>query len=138
MLGVLMKTCGLSRFKDLQYIKDEIFITPGTASTEAVLPLMLINMECMGCWRSVVGMMLPSGYALIADAAAIYLTMAALFIVQVMNVHWSIWDQLLVLGVLLLNSKESADEFEALPPIFDDTPGVFGRLPSSFFEALLK
>ncbi|APA89488.1 dicarboxylate/amino acid:cation symporter (plasmid) [Paraburkholderia sprentiae WSM5005] len=107
-LGLVMKMCGLSLWKFLRYIRDEILITLGTASTEAVLPQMLIKMEAMGCSRPVVGMVLPTGYTFNADGTAIYLTMAALFIAQAMNVHLSIWDQLLVLGVLLLTSKGSA------------------------------
>ncbi|MGN8109656.1 dicarboxylate/amino acid:cation symporter [Paraburkholderia sp. 22098] len=107
-LGLIMRMCGLSLFKYLRYIKDEILITLGTASTEAVLPQMLVKMERMGCSRPVVGMVLPTGYTFNADGTAIYLTMAALFIAQAMNVHLTIWDQLLVLGVLLLTSKGSA------------------------------
>lgn len=107
-LGFVMKMCGLSLWKYLRYIRDEILITLGTASTEAVLPQMLIKMEKMGCSRPVVGMVLPTGYTFNADGTAIYLTMAALFIAQAMNIHLSIWDQLVVLGVLLLTSKGSA------------------------------
>jgi DAACS family dicarboxylate/amino acid:cation (Na+ or H+) symporter/aerobic C4-dicarboxylate transport protein len=107
-LGLVMRMCGLSLWKFLRYIKDELFITLGTASTEAVLPQMLIKMEKMGCSRPVVGMVLPTGYTFNADGTAIYLTMAAMFIAQAMNVHLTLWDQLLVLGVLLLTSKGSA------------------------------
>ncbi|MFM0327340.1 C4-dicarboxylate transporter DctA [Caballeronia glebae] len=107
-LGIVMRLCGLSLWKFLRFIKGEIFITLGTASTEAVLPQMLIKMERMGCSRPVVGMVLPTGYIFNADGTAIYLTMAAMFIAQAMNVHLTIWDQLLVLGVLLLTSKGSA------------------------------
>jgi aerobic C4-dicarboxylate transport protein len=107
-LGIVMRMCGLSLWKFLRYIRDEIFITLGTASTEAVLPQMLIKMEKLGCSRSVVGMVLPTGYTFNADGTAIYLTMAALFIAQAMNIHLTIWDQLLLLGVMLLTSKGSA------------------------------
>ncbi|MGF6759059.1 C4-dicarboxylate transporter DctA [Paraburkholderia sp. GAS42] len=107
-LGVVMRMCGLSLWKFLRYIKDEILITLGTASTEAVLPQMLIKMEKMGCSRPVVGMVLPTGYTFNADGTAIYLTMATMFIAQAMNIHLTIWDQLLVMGVLLLTSKGSA------------------------------
>ncbi|MGF6776663.1 C4-dicarboxylate transporter DctA [Paraburkholderia sp. GAS334] len=107
-LGVVMRMCGLSLWKFLSYIKDEILITLGTASTEAVLPQMLIKMEKMGCSRPVVGMVLPTGYTFNADGTAIYLTMATMFIAQAMNIHLTIWDQLLVMGVLLLTSKGSA------------------------------
>jgi aerobic C4-dicarboxylate transport protein len=69
---------------------------------------MLLKMERMGCSRPVVGMVLPTGYTFNADGTAIYLTMASLFIAQAFNIHLSIWDQLLLLGVLLLTSKGSA------------------------------
>jgi aerobic C4-dicarboxylate transport protein len=107
-LGAVMRLCGLSLWKFLRYIKDEILITLGTASTEAVLPQMLIKMEKLGCSRPVVGMVLPTGYTFNADGTAIYLTMATIFIAQAMNIHLTIWDQLLVMSVLLLTSKGSA------------------------------
>jgi aerobic C4-dicarboxylate transport protein len=107
-LGIVMRMCGLSLWKFLRYIRDEIFIVLGTASTEAVLPQMLVKMEKLGCSRPVVGMVLPTGYTFNADGTAIYLTMAALFIAQAMNIHLTIWDQLLLLGVMLLTSKGSA------------------------------
>lgn len=107
-LGAIMKVCGLSLWKFLRYIKNEIFITLGTASTEAVLPQMLVKMERMGCSKSVVGMVLPTGYTFNADGTAIYLTMAAIFIAQAMNIDLTLWDQLVLLGVLLLTSKGAA------------------------------
>ena len=107
-LGLVMRMCGLSLWKYLRYIKDEIFITLGTASTEAVLPQMLIKMEKLGCSRPVVGMVLPTGYTFNADGTAIYLTMASMFVAQALNIRLTIWDQLLLLGVMLLTSKGSA------------------------------
>jgi aerobic C4-dicarboxylate transport protein len=107
-LGIVMKMSGLSLWKFLRYIKDEIFVTLGTASTEAVLPQMLVKLEKLGCSKPVVGMVLPTGYTFNADGTAIYLTMASLFIAQAMNIHLSIWDQVLLLGVMLLTSKGSA------------------------------
>jgi aerobic C4-dicarboxylate transport protein len=107
-LGIVMRLSGLSLWKFLRYIKDEIFVTLGTASTEAVLPQMLVKMEKLGCSKPVVGMVLPTGYTFNADGTAIYLTMASLFIAQAMNIHLSIWDQVLLLGVMLLTSKGSA------------------------------
>jgi len=107
-LGTVMRVCGLSLWKFLRYIKDEIFVTLGTASTEAVLPQMLVKLEKLGCSRPVVGMVLPTGYTFNADGTAIYLTMATIFVAQAMNIDLTIWDQLIVLGVLLLTSKGSA------------------------------
>jgi len=107
-LGLIMRLCGLSLLKFLRYIKDELLITFGTASTESVLPQMLVKLENMGIPKPVVGLVLPTGYAFNADGTAIYLTMAAIFIAQAMNIDLSLWDQLIVLGVLLFTSKGSA------------------------------
>ncbi|MFS8930618.1 dicarboxylate/amino acid:cation symporter [Cupriavidus taiwanensis] len=107
-LGAVMRASGLSLWKFIRYIKDEIFVTLGTASTEAVLPQMLVKLERLGCARPVVGMVLPTGYTFNADGTAIYLTMATIFVAQAMNIDLTIWDQLIVLGVLLLTSKGSA------------------------------
>lgn len=107
-LGAVMRASGLSLLKFIRYIKDEIFVTLGTASTEAVLPQMLVKLEKLGCARPVVGMVLPTGYTFNADGTAIYLTMATIFVAQAMNIDLTIWDQLIVLGVLLLTSKGSA------------------------------
>jgi DAACS family dicarboxylate/amino acid:cation (Na+ or H+) symporter/aerobic C4-dicarboxylate transport protein len=107
-LGAVMKLCRLSLWRFLKYIKDEIMIVFGTASTEAVLPQMLMKMEAMGCKKSVVGLVLPTGYAFNADGTAIYLTMAAIFVAQATNVDLTFWDQLVILGVMLLTSKGSA------------------------------
>jgi DAACS family dicarboxylate/amino acid:cation (Na+ or H+) symporter/aerobic C4-dicarboxylate transport protein len=107
-LGFVMRLCGLSLLKFLRYIKDEILVTFGTASTESVLPQMLVKLEKMGIPKPVVGLVLPTGYAFNADGTAIYLTMAAIFISQAMNIDLSLWDQLILLGVLLFTSKGSA------------------------------
>ncbi|WP_321939203.1 C4-dicarboxylate transporter DctA [Paraburkholderia sp. J8-2] len=107
-LGLVMRVFGFSLWKYLRYIRDEILITFGTASTEAVLPQMLVKMEHLGCSRPVVGMVLPTGYTFNADGTAIYLTMAALFVAQAMNIHLTVLDQIVVLSVLLLTSKGSA------------------------------
>lgn len=107
-LGTAMRLCGLSLFKFLRYIKDELLVTLGTASTEAVLPQMLVKLEKMGIPKPIVGLVLPTGYAFNADGTAIYLTMAALFVAQAMNIDLTLWDQLVLLGVLLFTSKGSA------------------------------
>ncbi|WP_109479840.1 C4-dicarboxylate transporter DctA [Paraburkholderia sp. C35] len=136
-LGAVMRLCGLSLWKFLRYIKDEIFITFGTASTEAVLPQMMIKLEKLGCTKPVVGMVLPTGYTFNADGTAIYLTMAAIFIAQAMNIHLSIWDQLLVLGVLLLTSKGSAGEAGAGFVALAATLASMQKIPVSGLVLLL-
>lgn len=107
-LGTVMRYCGVPLWGFLKYIKDELLIVMGTASTEAVLPQMLMKMEAMGCQKKVVGLVLPTGYTFNADGTAIYLTMAAIFIAQATNVDMTLWDQLVILSVMLLTSKGSA------------------------------
>lgn len=107
-LQIVTYFSGISLWKFLGYIKTEILIVFATNSTETVLPQMLAKMEYLGCEESVVGLVLPAGYTFNADGTSIYLTMAAIFIAQAMNIHLSLGDQLLILGVLLLTSKGSA------------------------------
>jgi aerobic C4-dicarboxylate transport protein len=104
-LAAIAAMCRISLWKFLRYIKEEILVTFGTASTEAVLPKMLAKMEFLGCERTVVGMVLPAGYTFNADGTSIYLTMATLFVAQATGIHLSLWDQLVILGVALFTSK---------------------------------
>jgi aerobic C4-dicarboxylate transport protein len=108
LLGAIAWMNRISLWKFLQYIKEEILITFATCSTEAVLPRMMVKLEQLGCSKPVVGLVLPTGYTFNADGTAIYMTMAAIFVAQATNVSLTIWDQLLVLGVLLFTSKGSA------------------------------
>jgi Na+/H+-dicarboxylate symporter len=108
---VLGAICGLIRvplWKFLNYFKDEILITFGTASTEAVLPRMMIKLERLGCAKPIVGMVLPAGYTFNADGTSIYLTMGAIFIAQATNTPLTLGEQLTVLAVCLFTSKGSA------------------------------
>jgi aerobic C4-dicarboxylate transport protein len=107
-LGGIARYNRVSLWKFLAYIKDEIAITFATCSTEAVLPRMMVKLEKLGCAKPIVGMVLPAGYTFNADGTSIYLTMAAIFVAQATNTHLTLWDQLLVLGVLVFTSKGSA------------------------------
>ncbi|KQU35086.1 C4-dicarboxylate transporter [Methylobacterium sp. Leaf94] len=107
-LGSVCAWTGFSLAKVLSYFKDEILITFGTCSTEAVMPRMMAKLERLGCEKSVVGLVLPTGYTFNADGTCIYLTMAAIFVAQATNTPLGLGDQLVVLGVLLLTSKGSA------------------------------
>jgi aerobic C4-dicarboxylate transport protein len=107
-LGTVARWSGMPLFQFLRYFKDEILITLGTCSTEAVLPRMMVKLEKLGCRKSVVGMVLPTGYAFNADGTCIYLTMAAIFIAQATNTPLTFMDQMILLGVFLLTSKGSA------------------------------
>jgi aerobic C4-dicarboxylate transport protein len=107
-LGSIARWSGFSLTKFFRYFKDEILITLGTCSTEAVLPRMMVKLERLGCDKSIVGMVLPTGYTFNADGTAIYLTMAAMFVAQATNTNLTLMDQIVLLGVLLLTSKGSA------------------------------
>ncbi|MGA2735111.1 MAG: dicarboxylate/amino acid:cation symporter [Syntrophobacteraceae bacterium] len=107
-LGLVAKLAGFSLWRFLVYIREEIFIVLGTSSSESVLPRMMEKMERLGCHRSVVGLVIPTGYSFNLDGTSIYLTMAAIFIAQATNVPLTLGDQLASLVVLLLTSKGAA------------------------------
>jgi aerobic C4-dicarboxylate transport protein len=107
-LGVIARINRISLWQFLKFIKDEIMITFATASTEAVLPRMMVKLEQLGCAKPVVGMVLPAGYTFNADGSSIYLTMGAIFVAQATNTPLTLSDQLIVLAVCLFTSKGSA------------------------------
>lgn len=107
-LGSVMRVAGLRLWPLLRYLKEEIFIVVGTSSSEAALPRLMEKMEKLGCSRPVVGMVVPTGYSFNLDGTCIYLTMAALFLAQAMDMPLDLGQQLLLLGVLLLTSKGAA------------------------------
>jgi aerobic C4-dicarboxylate transport protein len=104
-LGAVAWWAGFSLLRFLRYIKGEILIVLGTSSSETVLPLMMARLEHMGCPRSVVGLVIPTGYSFNLDGTSIYMTMAAIFIAQATNTHLTLAQQLGILAVLLLTSK---------------------------------
>src|SRR5262245_14688113 len=107
-LGLIGRYTGISLFKFLKYIKEEILIVVGTASSESVLPRMMAKLEQLGCARSVVGLTIPSGYSFNLDGTSIYLTIAALFVAQATNTHLTFGSELFILAVLMLTSKGAA------------------------------
>lgn len=107
-LGGIAKAVGFSLWKFLGFIKEEILIVLGTSSSETVLPRLMAKLERAGCEKSVVGLVVPTGYSFNLDGTSIYLTMAAIFIAQATNVDLSLGQQLTILGVLLLTSKGAA------------------------------
>jgi aerobic C4-dicarboxylate transport protein len=107
-LGVTSWLVGFSIFKFIRYIKEELLIVLGTSSSETVLPRMLAKMENLGCEKSVVGLVIPTGYSFNLDGTCIYLTMAAVFLAQATNTELSLGQELGLIGVLLLTSKGAA------------------------------
>ena len=107
-LGSIARWCGFSITKFLKYIKEELLIVLGTSSSESVLPRMMVKLEHLGCQKSVVGLVIPTGYSFNLDGTSIYMTMAAVFIAQATNTPLTIAQQLGILGILLLTSKGAA------------------------------
>ena len=108
-LGIIARFAGgFSIWKFIKYIKEELLIVLGTSSSEAALPRMMVKMENLGAKKSVVGLVIPTGYSFNLDGTSIYLTMAAVFIAQATNTPMTLTQQLTLLLVLLLTSKGAA------------------------------
>ena len=107
-LGSITFFCGISLWKFLRYIREELLIVLGTSSSETVLPRMIVKMERLGCSKPVVGLVIPSGYSFNLDGTSIYLTIAALFIAQATNTHLTFGQEMFILLILMLNSKGAA------------------------------
>jgi aerobic C4-dicarboxylate transport protein len=107
-LGTIARLCGFSIFKFLRYISEELLIVLGTSSSESALPRMMTKLENLGCTKSVVGLVIPTGYSFNLDGTSIYLTMAAIFVAQATNTPLTLTQTLTILGVLLLTSKGAA------------------------------
>ncbi|SPL70546.1 dicarboxylate/amino acid:cation symporter [Acinetobacter stercoris] len=107
-LGAVAKYNGFSIFALIRYIKDELWLVLGTSSSEAALPSLMNKMEKAGCEKSVVGLVIPTGYSFNLDGTNIYMTLAALFIAQAMNIDLSLGEQVLLLLVAMISSKGAA------------------------------
>lgn len=107
-LGSIARFYGFSIFKFLAYFKDELMIVLGTSSSETVLPRMIEKLQRLGCSKSVVGLVIPTGYSFNLDGTSIYLSMAAVFIAQAYNIDLTIWQQLSILVLLMVTSKGAA------------------------------
>jgi aerobic C4-dicarboxylate transport protein len=104
-LGAIARVNGFSILRFVAYIKDELLIVLGTSSSETVLPHMLQKMERLGASRSVVGLVIPTGYSFNLDGTNIYMTLATLFLAQATNTHLSITQELTILAIAMLTSK---------------------------------
>lgn len=107
-LGSIAKFYQFNIFKFISYIKEEILLVLGTSSSESALPRMMKRLENYGCSKSVVGLVVPTGYSFNLDGTAIYLSMAALFIAQAYGVDLTLMQEVTLLGVLMLTSKGAA------------------------------
>lgn len=107
-LGLVAWANGFSILKLIRYLKEELLLVLGTSSSEAALPSLLQKMERAGASKSVVGLVVPTGYSFNLDGTNIYMTMAALFIAQALNIDLSLQDQIALLLVAMLSSKGAA------------------------------
>lgn len=107
-LGAVARYNGFSIFALLRYIKEELLLVLGTSSSEAALPSLMEKMQRAGCPKSVVGLVIPTGYSFNLDGTNIYMTLAALFIAQATGIELSLWDQILLLLIAMLSSKGAA------------------------------
>ncbi len=107
-LGTIARVHGFSIWKFIKYIKEELLIVLGTSSSESVLPRMMEKLENLGARKSVVGLVIPTGYSFNLDGTSIYLTMAAVFIAQATNTPMTLTQEVTLLAVLLLTSKGAA------------------------------
>jgi Na+/H+-dicarboxylate symporter len=104
-LGAIGLMVGFNIFRFIVYIKDELLTVLGTSSSESALVPLMRKLENLGCSKSVVGLVVPSGYSFNLDGTNIYLTMAALFVAQALNIELTLTQQLTMLGVAMLTSK---------------------------------
>ena len=104
-LGIVARIAGFSILRFLHYIRDELVVVLGTSSSEAALPALMLRLERLGCSKQVVGLVVPIGYSFNLDGTNIYLTMAALFVAQALNIDLTVSQQLAILLVAMLTSK---------------------------------
>ena len=104
-LGAIARAAGFSIFKFIRYFRDELFIVLGTSSSEPVLPALLEKLQRLGASRSVVGLVIPTGYSFNLDGTNIYMTLAILFLAQATNTELTFWQQLEILAIAMLTSK---------------------------------
>ena len=107
-LGLIARLCGFRITRLVRYLKEELLLVFGFSTSEPVLPRFIEKMERLGCSKSVVGLVIPTGYSFNLDGTCIYLTMALVFLAQATNTHLTLWEQIGSLFVLLLTSKGAA------------------------------
>jgi aerobic C4-dicarboxylate transport protein len=104
-MGGVARLAGFGIIKFLFYIKEEILLVLATSSSETALPTLMEKMERLGCSKSLVGLVVPTGYTFNTDGTSIYMTLAALFVAQATNIHLTLLQQITILGVAILTSK---------------------------------
>ena len=136
-LGTIAKVHGFSIFKLIKYIKEELFLVLGTSSSESALPRLMAKMENAGAQKSVVGLVVPTGYSFNLDGTSIYLTMAAVFIAQATDTTMDITHQITLLLVLLVASKGAAGVTGSGFIVLAATLSAVGHLPVAGLALIL-
>src|ERR1700688_3240329 len=104
-MGAISRWAGFNIFKLMRYLKEELLITLGAASSDVALPSLMEKLTHLGCSRSIVGLVVPTDYVFNADGTSLYMTLAALFVAQAMNIELSLTQQMAIFGVAMLASK---------------------------------
>ncbi len=136
-LGVVARLTGFSITRFVSYIREELLIVLGTSSSESALPRLMGKLNKLGVEKSVVGLVVPTGYSFNLDGTCIYLTMAAIFLAQATNTDLSIWQELSILAVLLLTSKGAAGVTGSGFIVLAATLATVGHIPVASIALIL-
>lgn len=136
-LGLILRYFKLNIFTYLKNIKEEILIVLGTSSSEAALPSLMTKLEQMGCSKSVVGLVVPTGYSFNLDGTSIYLSMATIFLAQLYNVNLTTGEMLTILGILMITSKGAAGVTGSGFTVLASTLTAIQRIPLEGLAVLL-
>ncbi|MFO7306730.1 MAG: dicarboxylate/amino acid:cation symporter [Gammaproteobacteria bacterium] len=136
-LGAIARMHGFRISKLVRYLREELLIVLGTSSSESVLPRMITKLEGLGVKKSVVGLVIPTGYSFNLDGTSIYLTMAAVFLAQATNTQLGLVDQLTLLAVLLLTSKGAAGVTGSGFVVLAATLSAIGTVPVAALALIL-
>jgi len=128
-LGPIAWACGVSIFRYLAYFREEIVIVAATTSSETVLPRLVQKLQKLGCEESVVGLVVPTGYSFNLDGTCLYLATVTVFLAQATNTDLTIWQQIVLLTVMLLTSKGAAGIAGAAFVVLAATLSTAGSIP---------
>jgi aerobic C4-dicarboxylate transport protein len=136
-LGPVARLCGFSLLKLMRFLREEILVCLATTSSESVLPRMLVKMEQLGCKPSVVGLIIPTGYSFNLDGTCLYLAAVTVFLAQATNTPLDLYQQLVLLAVLLLTSKGAAGVAGAAFVVLAATLSTVGTIPVASVALIL-
>jgi aerobic C4-dicarboxylate transport protein len=136
-LGIVARVFGFGLLRFLSYIREEIVIMLSTSNSESVLPRLMEKMQRLGCARSVVALVLPTGYTLNQDGTSIYLSLSTLFIAQAYGIHLSITQQVELIAIMMIRSKGVGGVSGAGFVILASTLAAIGTLPVEGLALLL-